>query len=89
VDVVLALAILAAGGASLVVTHAAFVRFVDPETWRVESAWARRPRLAGAIERVAFVGLNPLRAVIFWLVLSAILLGILGVPALFYLLGKL
>jgi hypothetical protein len=88
VGVLVALAVLALATLAVVVTAAAFARFVDPETWRVETAWALRPRLAGAIERVAFFGLDPLRALVLWLVLVALLVGFLAIPALFYLLGE-
>ena len=87
--VAVALALIAAAGLCVLVTVAAFARFVAEDRWRVETAWARRPRLAGAIERVAFFRLNPLRALILWLVLTALVTAFFALPALFYLLGKL
>ena len=72
----------------ILVVAAAFARFTHENEWRVETGWARRPRLAGAIERVAFFRLNPLRALVLWLVLGALLTAFVAVPALFYVLGK-
>jgi hypothetical protein len=86
---VLALAVLALDALVIVVVAAAFTRFVHEDDWRVETGWARRPRLARLLERVAFAGLNPLRALILWLVLGAVVTAFVAIPALFYLLGKL
>jgi hypothetical protein len=87
--VLAALAILAVDAFVLLVATAAFARFIHEDEWRVESRWARRPRLAGALERIAFFRLDHLRALILWLVLAALLTAFVAVPALFYLLGKL
>lgn len=87
--VLFALLILALDALVVAVLVAAFSRFVHEDEWRTETGWARHPRLAAAIERVAFVRLNPLRALVTWLVLAGVVTALVAVPALFYLLGRL
>ena len=87
--ILFALGVLAFCALAVVLAFAAWARFVDPEHWRLQGRWAPRPRLTLAIERIAFVGLNPLRALMLWLVLTGLVLAFLGVPALVYLLGRL
>jgi hypothetical protein len=72
----------------VLVTVGALARFLYEDAWRTETGWARRPTLARTVE-LAFLGLNPLRAFMLWLVLSALALGFGAIPALFYLLGLL
>jgi hypothetical protein len=87
--IVFTAAVLALAAIGIVASFAAWARFLDPEGWRSEGRWARRPRLTRAIERVAFARLNPLRALIFWLVTTGIVLAFFAVPALAYVLGEL
>lgn len=83
-----AFGVLALCTVAVVITFAAWARFIDPDHWRFGGRWARRPWLTLAIERIAFLGLNPLRALMLWLVLTGLVLAFLGVPALVYLLGR-
>ena len=87
--VLFALLIVALDALVIITLVAAFARFVHEDEWRTETGWARRPRLASALERVAFARLNPLRALMTWLVVAAVVTAFLAVPALFYLLGEL
>jgi len=67
---------------------AAYSRFVDPEEWRIDSRWARRPRLAAAIDRV-LGRFDPLRSFMLLLVTTGGVLSFVTVPTIAILLGRL
>ena len=67
---------------------AAYSRFVDPEEWRIDSRWARRPRLAAAIDRV-LGRFDPLRSFMLLLVTTGAVLAFVAVPTIAILLGRL
>ncbi len=67
---------------------AAYSRFVDPEEWRIDSRWARRPRLAAAIDRV-LGRFDPLRSFMLLLVTTGGVLAFVTVPTIAILLGRL
>jgi hypothetical protein len=67
---------------------AAYSRFVDPEEWRFDSRWARRPRLAAAIDRV-LGRFDPLRSFMLLLVTTGVVLAFVAVPTIAILLGRL
>jgi hypothetical protein len=67
---------------------AAYSRFVDPEEWRMDSRWARRPRLAAAIDRV-LGHFDPLRSFMLLLVTTGVVLAFIAVPTIAILLGRL
>jgi hypothetical protein len=67
---------------------AAYSRFVDPEEWRIDSRWARRPRLAAAIDRV-LGRFDPLRSFMLLLVTTGGVLAFVAVPTIAILLGRL
>jgi hypothetical protein len=67
---------------------AAYSRFVDPEEWRIASRWARRPRLAAAIDRV-LGRFDPLRSFMLLLVTTGAVLAFVAVPTIAILLSQL
>ena len=89
VDYAVAGGLLVLAGLVALTTLAAVARFIEPDTWRVATKWARWRRTAAVIDRVALSWLEPLRALVFWLVASALVLGFVAVPAIFFLLSEL
>jgi hypothetical protein len=67
---------------------AAYSRFVDPEEWRIASRWARRPRLAAAIDQV-LGRFDPLRSFMLLLVTTGAVLAFVAVPTIAILLSQL
>jgi hypothetical protein len=67
---------------------AAYSRFVDPEEWQIASRWARRPRLAAAIDRV-LGRFDPLRSFMLLLVTTGAVLAFVAVPTIAILLSQL
>jgi hypothetical protein len=67
---------------------AAYSRFVDPEEWRTDSRWAKRPRLARALD-VVLGRFDPLRSFMLLLVLTGMVLAFVAVPTVAILLSRL
>jgi hypothetical protein len=83
-----ALVALAVSALFVLFLMAAYSRFVDPEEWRFDSRWARRPRLAAAIDRV-LGRFDPLRSFMLLLVTTGVVLAFVAVPTIAILLGRL
>jgi hypothetical protein len=85
---VLAVVVLVVAALLVLLLAASWSRFIDPDEWRVDSAWASRPRLAGAVDRV-LRRFDPLRSFILLLVLTGLVLAFAAVPTIAVLLGRL
>jgi hypothetical protein len=83
-----ALLALAVSALFVLLLMAAYSRFVDPEEWRIDSRWARRPRLAAALDRV-LRRFDPLRSFILLLVVTGMVLAFVAVPTIAILLSRL
>ena len=66
----------------------AWSRFIDPEEWRIDSRWARHPRLARAVD-VVLGRFDPLRSFMLLLVLTGMVLAFFAVPTIAILLSRL
>jgi hypothetical protein len=83
-----ALLALAVSALFVLLLMAAYSRFVDPEEWRIDSRWARRPRLAAALDRV-LRRFDPLRSFMLLLVVTGMVLAFVAVPTIAILLSRL
>jgi hypothetical protein len=83
-----ALLALAVSALFVLLLMAAYSRFVDPEEWRIDSKWARRPRLAAALDRV-LGRFDPLRSFMLLLVVTGMVLAFVAVPTIAILLSRL
>jgi hypothetical protein len=83
-----ALVTLAVSALFVLLLAAAYSRFVDPEDWRMDSRWAKRPRLARALDGV-LGRFDPLRSFMLLLVLTGMVLAFVAVPTVAILLSRL
>ena len=83
-----ALVALAVSALFVLLLMAAYSRFVDPEEWRIDSRWARWPRLAAAVDGV-LGRFDPLRSFMLLLVVTGMVLAFVAVPTVAILLGRL
>jgi hypothetical protein len=83
-----ALLALAVSALFVLLLMAAYSRFVDPEEWRVDSKWARRPRLAAALDGV-LRRFDPLRSFMLLFVVTGMVLAFVTVPTIAILLSRL
>ena len=84
----LAVIVLALAAVLVLLLAAAWSRFIDPEEWRVDSRWAARPLLAGALDYV-LRRFDPLRSFMLLLVLTGLGVAFGAVPTIAVLLGRL
>jgi hypothetical protein len=83
-----ALVALAVSALFVLLLLAAYSRFVDPEEWQIDSRWAKRPRLARALD-VILGRFDPLRSFMLLLVLTGMVLAFVAVPTFAILLSRL
>lgn len=83
-----ALVALAVSALFVLFLMASYSRFVDPEEWRIDSRWARHPRLAAPLDRV-LRHFDPLRSFILLLVTTGVVLAFVAVPTVAILLSRL
>ena len=83
-----ALAALSVSALFVLFLMASYSRFVDPEDWRIDSRWARRPRLAAALDGV-LGRFDPLRSFMLLLVVTGMMLAFVAVPTIAILLSRL